>query len=304
MTSVEQMPLPKRYTVNLAKLGFANLLSLGRHDRTHADNDFVPHTHDRRRAEIAFLSRGRQSYLIDGRRHDLRGGDILLVRPGQSHSAGEVSQEKALLYWLIFEIPAAGTSFLTQRGAHMVRLLEAFRNVKHAHVPAPPGMRERFDAMIRLLMRSEEDRTLFSPGIYAHALLLIIDAVDAARRHALQAKSDWVAQVAGFIEAHIEEPVQVGALARRMGISTMRFTERFEREAGVLPSHYILRAKVEKAMREMRRTPDLPVTEIAFALGFSSSQYFATVFRRITGRTPSQFRRALVRGRTPECDFI
>lgn len=283
--------MPKRYTADLAGMGFANLQKLGRHDRARAENDFVPHRHGARHAEIAFLSRGRQSYLLGGRRYDLRGGDMLLVRPGQFHDAGEVSQEKALLYWLVFDLPDAGEPFLTLRGAPIDRLIKAFRTVRCACAPAPAVMREHFDAIIRLLARRRKDRETFTAGVYAHALLLILEAVDAARRHSHRETRGWADRAVAYIQAHVGEPLQVARLAEIMGLSAMRFTERFEREVGVLPSHYILRAKIEKAMGEIRSHPERSVTEIAFSLGFSSSQYFATAFRRITGRTPSEIRR-------------
>jgi AraC-like DNA-binding protein len=40
----------------------------------------------------------------------------------------------------------------------------------------------------------------------------------------------------------------------------------------------------------------MPVTEIALELGFSSGQYFATTFRRLTGAVPAAFRRQARRG--------
>jgi AraC-like DNA-binding protein len=43
-------------------------------------------------------------------------------------------------------------------------------------------------------------------------------------------------------------------------------------------------------MQAIRRTPERPVIEIVFSLDFSSTQSFATAFRRITGRTPSELR--------------
>ena len=54
----------------------------------------------------------------------------------------------------------------------------------------------------------------------------------------------------------------------------------------------ILRTKPEKA-RELLAATDMSVTEIAFRYGFSSSQYFATVFKRLCCSTPTRYRRMM-----------
>ncbi len=56
------------------------------------------------------------------------------------------------------------------------------------------------------------------------------------------------------------------------------------------PGEFILRCKVEHARRLLAEEAS-PITEIAFRLGFSSSQYFATVFKRYTNMTPREARR-------------
>jgi two-component system response regulator YesN len=58
----------------------------------------------------------------------------------------------------------------------------------------------------------------------------------------------------------------------------------------VPPADYVSRQKVARATDLLRKT-GMPVTQIATNLGYSSSQYFATAFRRYTGKTPSVARR-------------
>jgi AraC family L-rhamnose operon regulatory protein RhaS len=55
-------------------------------------------------------------------------------------------------------------------------------------------------------------------------------------------------------------------------------------------AEYLTYCRVEKAKILLRNKLDMNILEIALACGFESSQYFATVFRKKTGQTPSQFR--------------
>ena len=77
-------------------------------------------------------------------------------------------------------------------------------------------------------------------------------------------------------------------LARSLRISEASFRARFRREMGLPPAEYMLRQKIELAKLRLSSRPAC-VTDVAHGLGFSSSQYFATVFRRFTNLTPSEF---------------
>ncbi len=55
--------------------------------------------------------------------------------------------------------------------------------------------------------------------------------------------------------------------------------------------NYLAHCRVEKGKTLLlREAAEASVTDVAFACGFDSSPYFATVFKRTTGMTPSQFR--------------
>ena len=74
---------------------------------------------------------------------------------------------------------------------------------------------------------------------------------------------------------------------RRWGVARLsesRFKARFKREMGVPPAEYWLRKKVEQASVLLAKAT---ITQVAHQLGFSSSQYFATVFKRYTLTSPS-----------------
>jgi AraC family L-rhamnose operon regulatory protein RhaS len=60
---------------------------------------------------------------------------------------------------------------------------------------------------------------------------------------------------------------------------------------GLTPLQYLLRCRVEQATRLLAERPELSITDIAFACGFNSSQYFATIFRSATGCAPSEYAR-------------
>jgi len=64
------------------------------------------------------------------------------------------------------------------------------------------------------------------------------------------------------------------------------------RNTGTSPAVYVTSRRVEFAKRMLQDDPRASVTEIAIESGFSSSQHFATVFKRYTGVNPKDFRTA------------
>jgi transcriptional regulator GlxA family with amidase domain len=87
------------------------------------------------------------------------------------------------------------------------------------------------------------------------------------------------------------EDVGSAELARMAGLSPARFHHHFKRVTGSSPHDYWLRLRVELASLRLCEQSDLTITGIAHDFGFSSSQYFATVFRRYFGTSPQQYRK-------------
>ncbi|MDA1045210.1 MAG: helix-turn-helix transcriptional regulator, partial [Verrucomicrobia bacterium] len=79
-------------------------------------------------------------------------------------------------------------------------------------------------------------------------------------------------------------------LADAVGLRPSYFREEFRNETGFSPVEFLTRLRVREARRLLAES-EQSITEIAFRLGFNSSQYFAATFRKHTGMTPREFRR-------------
>jgi AraC-like DNA-binding protein len=64
------------------------------------------------------------------------------------------------------------------------------------------------------------------------------------------------------------------------------------------PIAFLNQCRIDHAARALRETPGISVTEIAMRVGFNSSQYFATLFRKRHHMTPVQYRSRKVGGLT------
>ena len=84
----------------------------------------------------------------------------------------------------------------------------------------------------------------------------------------------------------------VDELARIAGMSRAVFAERFARRVGMPPMQYLLEWRVALA-KYMLRGERPSLAEIAERVGYQSASAFSTAFTRLTGRSPSEFARAM-----------
>lgn len=105
-------------------------------------------------------------------------------------------------------------------------------------------------------------------------------------------RAGGIGPVVSWIEQNLEQPIRVGELARKAGLSERSFYRAFRDVMGCAPVEYVLQARLRRA-GEMLREPHgrSRVEEIAQACGFVDSNYFSACFRRFKGCSPSAFRR-------------
>jgi AraC-like DNA-binding protein len=102
-------------------------------------------------------------------------------------------------------------------------------------------------------------------------------------RHLLRAKDT--------ADHRYQEPIGVADLAAAAGLSQAHFTREFAAAYGVTPHGYLLTRRLERAAALLRNT-DHSVADVCMEVGLSSVGSFTTSFKRMFGRTPSDYRSA------------
>jgi len=112
--------------------------------------------------------------------------------------------------------------------------------------------------------------------------------VDLAGKRAI----DWrIRRSLEEIEARLADDIGLIELAAAVGLSPSHYATLFRTATGMPPHAWLVKRRVERAC-ELLLNPHSSITDIAFALGFPSSQHFATTFRKHIGASPSEWRKA------------
>jgi AraC-like DNA-binding protein len=97
-------------------------------------------------------------------------------------------------------------------------------------------------------------------------------------------------RIRDYIESHLDQKISLDDLAAMAGLSPHHFARAFRQSVGMPPHGYLLRRRLER-VEQMIHNSELPLSEIALAVGFSDQSHLARHFRRATGMSPSLARR-------------
>ncbi len=287
MSLTPELRARSRIVSDLRRHGLGSVPMLGRYNLTHARPGLRDHRH-RGAIEICYLARGRQIYHVGGSRYSLRGGDLFITFPDEVHGTGGEPEEKGLLYWMTLLDPAGRDGGLMGLTRHQSRAL--WKNLTGSslrHFPGTPDMQGQLDRVIRAIHSAPTplSRTRIANDLIAF-LLAVVDAREASARGNERRR---FGKVLDHLQAHLDEPEEqtVARMAELTGLSVSRFKAAFKQEMGIPPAEYALRCRIEEAARRLARH-GATVTGVAFDLGFSSSQYFASAFKRFTNANPSE----------------
>ena len=106
---------------------------------------------------------------------------------------------------------------------------------------------------------------------------------------------ELVAQAQDILRTHYALPLSIADLARDLGISARSLNRRFKHATGLNPNTYLQQQRLNTA-RDLLRTSNLSIAEVASAVGYGDSDYFCRRFRDAMKQTPSAYRES-VRGK-------
>lgn len=137
-------------------------------------------------------------------------------------------------------------------------------------------------------------------GVYCQASERLQEAdgeINAIDRNARvrSALPKWrLKRVIEYVNMNLAERVSLADMAGAAGLSRMHFAAQFKVATGLRPHDFLLRRRIELA-QELLAGTNQRIIDIALAAGFQTQAHFTTVFKRLVGDTPRQWRVATAR---------
>jgi two-component system, response regulator YesN len=127
------------------------------------------------------------------------------------------------------------------------------------------------------------------PAILPEALSAVFDT--AVLRTALRLDARGIAEA---VEEHLSrgymEPLSLEQLSRSLGFDLSHVTRIFKRFKGESPMQYLTRLRLQRARELLEQTPEIDVKTIGSMVGYTDAHYFARIFKKVAGLSPSEYR--------------
>ncbi len=280
----------KRYMIaDLSDIGLPEVPVVGVYIQTCAADRLEIHQHTGI-FEAVYMVRGQQFFTISEKDYHLKSNDIFITAPDVLHGSGSHIMEKAFFYWLQLRMPTDGQSILCLDAQSSAKLCDSLRGITINQFAGTKKIAGNFEEIFRLYYSNAPLRSIAISNLLVDILLNLLSCANLPRKSLI---SSDIQGAIDIIENTPHRFLTVEEMAETSGLSVSRFKCKFKRQTGLPPGEYQLRGKIDFA-DNLLKTTNKTITQIAYNCGFSSSQYFATVYKRFTHSMPKD-------GRTQNC---
>lgn len=247
----------------------------------------VMHKHDDR-FEIMFIRSGSGVYNIDGRRHSVNKGDVMLFNANVLHDECPTGTEDLLIF-------SCGVEQLKLDGLPVNVLTTRTQ-------PAVMNSGSNYEEICHLfdmMWNHINTRLLYASDIADNILniLLLICRRMWLENKIVPEKTEILLgeRIKNFIDDHYKDDIALSSITAALNLSHFYLSHVFKAYSGYSPKHYQTRRRIGEAQTILLST-DLGITEVANAVGYDNVNNFHRIFQNIVGIPPSRYKKFWLNG--------
>jgi len=262
------------------------------------DQDWMLGWHRNEGVEITFLEQGNLGFSAEDREYRLQSGDLTITRPWQVHRIGLPRVQASRLHWVILDVgvrrPHQEWKWPPWLLLSRKDLDELTRVIRQNNQVVWRGTTELRRCFRKIAEAVGEEQYSHLAVRVNEMFLLLLEMLQSENVELDETLSCSLRTVQLFLEdlrrhpKHLELPWSAREMAACCGLGLTQFDHHVKVVTGLTPMKYLSQCRLERALTLLREIPKRNVTDIAIECGFSSSQYFATAFRKQYGASPMQ----------------
>ncbi|MCF6294634.1 MAG: AraC family transcriptional regulator [Flavobacteriaceae bacterium] len=251
--------------------------------------------------EIHFLESGSMPYSQENAEMKLFPNCLTITRPWEAHKVGNPFIGVGKFYWVILDLNVrrphqnwVWPDWIILAPKDLDRLTTILRQNEKVLWKADKRIRDCFQRIGKAVdsdnsgSNSSKIRLLIN-----NLLILLLDLFNEEEVELNEQLTDSSRSVKLFLkelEKNISEAWTIDKMAQSAGVGLTRFTHHCKRLTNLTPMRYLMMKRLELSKTILIENECLSVAEVAFSCGFSTSQYFSTVFKKHEKCTPIEYR--------------
>jgi AraC-like DNA-binding protein len=255
--------------------------------------------HDHDFSELVVVRDGRGAHRTETAEYDIEPGDCFLIRERLAHGYrvdGTLTLINILFDEAALQIPL--NELCTMPGYHALFKLEPLYRTETGFGERLRLNKTQLEHLISLVDGMENEIVNRRPGHVFMTIAFFMQILGYLSRCYAHAHTDSkaprhlldIGEALAYVERHYAEQISLNRLARIAGMSVSSLLRAFKQSTGDTPKRYHTRVRLRRA-RDLLLQGTRTITEIAFDVGFSDSNYFSRQFRKQYGLSPREFRR-------------
>ncbi|WP_034256755.1 AraC family transcriptional regulator [Adhaeribacter aquaticus] len=251
--------------------------------------------------EITFLESGQIPFALENKAFTLNPDEITITRPWQPHRVGDPTIGAGKLFWLILDVGVRHPhqewiwpDWIMLTKADLTELTRMLRQNEQPVWKASDEIKLCFQRLGSLLKNKDLGKVESWIKVYINEILLhLLDSFRCGQIPLSKALTEGRRTVELFIKdlnKTFMEPWTLDSMAAQCGLGITRFVHYFKQITNASPMQYLTNLRLEVAAHQLIHAPHLHINNIGYDCGFSSSEYFATVFRKQYGYSPKSYR--------------
>ncbi len=245
----------------------------------------MPEMHAHSFHELYFLLSGKRRYFVGHKIFDVSPGDLVVIPQAVLHRTTSVNKQGYERYVVYFQERYVQDLIQSVGKENFTAFLESgCSSFSEENVPV---LKQKLEQ----LANEAKKQDALTPTMEKNLLeQIVLYALRHGTKKALEQKegADKIQIAARYISEHYDEEITLADAAAMAFMEETYFSKKFKQLTGFGFKEYLITTRV-KAAENLLQTTDMSVGEIAEACGFSSSNYFGSVFKRLLGVSPANY---------------
>jgi len=251
--------------------------------------------------EFHFLESGTMPYSQENKDIVLKPNYLTITRPWEAHKVGNPNIGMGKFYWVILDLGVrrphqewVWPDWITLTKDDLSQLTNILRYNEKSILKADQRFRDCFKR-INVAVNSDKNGSNASRIrlLVNYLLILILDLLkteDIVLNESLTDSSRSVQYFLKELENNLSENWTIEMMAKSAGVGLTRFTHHCKQLTNLTPMRYLNIKRLEMAKNILKERDDVTVSEVAYMSGFTTSQYFSTVFKKHEKCSPNEYR--------------